>query len=170
MDAQAEGQPGRSGRQDGDPRDHQGHRKFRQLRQLSENAHQPHGRANAILLPYVIRYNAQKPNKFATWPKYEHFIADQRYAEIAEMLGLPCSTTEEGVQSLINAIIDLQNSMNVPRSIKSQNIDEKVFMDNLDAVADEAHADQCTPSNPRYPLISELKDILVEAYYGPEGK
>jgi len=137
---------------------------------LGSAYHIPHGRANAILLPYVIKYNAQKPNKFATWPKYEHFIADQRYAEIAEMLGLPCSTTEEGVQSLINAIIDLQNSMNVPRSIKSQNIDEKVFMDNLDAVADEAHADQCTPSNPRYPLISELKDILVEAYYGPEGK
>ena len=86
------------------------------------------------------------------------------------MLGLPCSTTEEGVQSLIKAIIDLQNSMNVPRSIKSQGIDEKTFMDNLDAVADEAHADQCTPSNPRYPLISELKDILVEAYHGPENK
>jgi len=136
---------------------------------LGSAYHIPHGRANAILLPYVIAYNAQKPNKFATWPKYEHFVADKRYAEIAEMLGLPCSTTEEGVQSLIKAIIDLQNSMNVPRSIKSQNIDEKTFMDNLDAVADEAHADQCTPSNPRYPLISELKDILVEAYYGPKG-
>jgi acetaldehyde dehydrogenase/alcohol dehydrogenase len=137
---------------------------------LGSAYHIPHGRANAILLPYVIAYNAKKPIKFATWPKYEHFIADKRYAEIAEMLGLPCSTTEEGVQSLIKAIIDLQNSMNVPRSIKSQGIDEKTFMDNLDAVADEAHADQCTPSNPRYPLISELKEILVDAYHGPENK
>lgn len=136
---------------------------------LGSAYHIPHGRANAILLPYVIAYNAQRPNKFATWPKYEHFIADKRYAEIAEMLGLPCSTTEEGVKSLIKAIIDLQNSMNVARSIKSQGVDEKVFMENLDAVADEAHADQCTPANPRYPLISELKEILVQAYYGPEA-
>ncbi len=60
--------------------------------------------------------------------------------------------------------------MNVPRSIQSQGIAEKVFMENLDEVADEAHADQCTPANPRYPLISELKEILVQAYYGPEGK
>ncbi|MDD6033926.1 MAG: bifunctional acetaldehyde-CoA/alcohol dehydrogenase [Oscillospiraceae bacterium] len=137
---------------------------------LGSAYHIPHGRANAILLPYVIAYNAQKPSKFATWPKYEHFIADKRYAEIAEMLGLPCSTTEEGVQSLIKAIKDLQASMNVARSIKSQGVDEKTFMDNLDAVADEAHADQCTPANPRYPLISELKAILVDAYYGPEGE
>ena len=137
---------------------------------LGSAYHIPHGRANAILLPYVIAYNAQKPSKFATWPKYEHYIADKRYAEIAEMLGLPCSTTEEGVQSLIKAIKDLQDSMNVARSIKSQGVDEKTFMDNLDAVADEAHADQCTPANPRYPLISELKAILVDAYYGPEGE
>ena len=137
---------------------------------LGSAYHIPHGRANAILLPYVIAYNAQRPTKFATWPKYEHFIADKRYAEIAEALGLPCSTTEEGVQSLIKAITDLQDSMNVPRSIQSQGIAEKVFMENLDEVADEAHADQCTPANPRYPLISELKEILVQAYYGPEGK
>ena len=137
---------------------------------LGSAYHIPHGRANAILLPYVIAYNAQRPTKFATWPKYEHFIADKRYAEIAEALGLPCSTTEEGVQSLIKAITDLQDSMNVPRSIQSQGIAEKVFMENLDEVADEAHADQCTPANPRYPLISELKEILLQAYYGPEGK
>ena len=74
------------------------------------------------------------------------------------------------MQSLIKAIVELQDSMNVPRSIKSQNVDEKVFLANLDEVADEAHADQCTPANPRYPLISELKEILLQAYYGPEGK
>ena len=70
---------------------------------LVQNLILPHGRANAILLPHVIRYNATKPNKFMTYPKYEHFIADERYAEIAKMLGLPARTTEEGVESLIQS-------------------------------------------------------------------
>lgn len=135
---------------------------------LGSAYHIPHGRANSILLPHVIEYNAQKPTKFATWPKYEKFVADKRYAEIAEMLGLPCSTTEEGVQSLIKAIKEMQVSMNMVTSIKECGIDEKVFMDSLDDLADEAHEDQCTPANPRYPLISELKDLYVKAYYGFE--
>ena len=135
---------------------------------LGSAYHIPHGRANAILLPYVIEYNAQKPKKFATWPKYQKFIADVRYAEIAEMLGLPCSTTEEGVQSLIKAIRDLEASVNEVRSVKECGIDEKVYMDSLDDLADEAHEDQCTPANPRYPLISELKELYIKAYYGEE--
>lgn len=135
---------------------------------LGSAFHIPHGRANAILLPYVIEYNAQKPKKFATWPKYEKFIADKRYAEIAEMLGLPCSTTEEGVQSLIKAIRDLEASVNEVRSVKDCGVDEKTYMDALDELADEAHADQCTPANPRYPLISELKELYIKAYYGKE--
>lgn len=135
---------------------------------LGSAFHIPHGRANAILLPYVIEYNAQKPKKFATWPKYEKFIADKRYAEIAEMLGLPCSTTEEGVQSLIKAIRDLEASVNEVRSVKDCGVDEKTYMDVLDELADEAHADQCTPANPRYPLISELKELYIKAYYGKE--
>ena len=135
---------------------------------LGSAYHIPHGRANAILLPYVIEYNAQKPKKFATWPKYQKFIADVRYAEIAEMLGLPCSTTEEGVQSLIKAVRDLEASVNEVRSVKECGIDEKVYMDSLDDLADEAHEDQCTPANPRYPLISELKELYIKAYYGEE--
>ncbi len=137
---------------------------------LGSAYHIPHGRANAILLPYVITYNAQKPTKFATWPKYEKFNADVRYAEIAEMLGLPCKTTEEGVQSLVKAIIDLEHSLNECMSIKDFGVDEKTFMDSLDELADEAHEDQCTPANPRYPLISELKDLYTQAYYGEMGK
>ena len=137
---------------------------------LGSAYHIPHGRANAILLPYVITYNAQKPTKFATWPKYEKFNADVRYAEIAEMLGLPCKTTEEGVQSLVKAIIDLEHSLNECMSIKDFGVDEKTFMDSLDDLADEAHEDQCTPANPRYPLISELKDLYTQAYYGEMGK
>ena len=84
------------------------------------------------------------------------------------MLGLPCRTTEEGVQSLIKAIVDLERSMNMVKSIKDCGVDEKDFMDNLDDLADEAHSDQCTPANPRYPLVSELKELYIKAYYGEE--
>lgn len=133
---------------------------------LGSAFHIPHGRANAILLPYVIEYNAQKPKKFATWPKYEKYIADIRYAEIAEVLGLPCATPEEGVKSLIKAICELEDSVNEVRSVKACGIDEKEYLDALDELADEAHADQCTPANPRYPLVSELKELYKKAYYG----
>ena len=133
---------------------------------LGSAFHIPHGRANAILLPHVIAYNAQKPKKFATWPKYEKYIADIRYAEIAEVLGLPCSTPEEGVQSLIKAICELEDSVNEVRTVKDCGVDEKSYLDTLDELADEAHADQCTPANPRYPLVSELKELYKKAYYG----
>lgn len=136
---------------------------------LGSAFHIPHGRANAILLPYVIEYNAQKPKKFATWPKYEKFVADKRYAEIAEMLGLPCSTTEEGVASLVKAIRELSRDIGEIKSVKDCGIDEATYMAALDDLADEAHEDQCTPANPRYPLISELKEIYVKAYYGEDN-
>ncbi|MFQ8599779.1 MAG: bifunctional acetaldehyde-CoA/alcohol dehydrogenase [Oscillospiraceae bacterium] len=100
--------------------------------------HVPHGRANAILLPYVIEYNAEKPTKFATWPKYEKFIADQRYAEIAKTLGLPAATTEQGVKSLVKAIRDLMKELNEPFGFKDCGIDEKVFMENLMELSDNA--------------------------------
>lgn len=130
--------------------------------------HVPHGRANAILLPYVIEYNAEKPTKFATWPKYEKFIADQRYAEIAKTLGLPAATTEQGVKSLVKAIRDLMKELNEPFSFKDCGIDEKVFMENLMELSDNAHEDQCTPANPRYPLVSEIAEVYKKAYYGTE--
>ncbi|MEG2597250.1 MAG: iron-containing alcohol dehydrogenase, partial [Oscillospiraceae bacterium] len=136
---------------------------------LGSAFHIPHGRANAIILPYVIEYNAQKPTKFATFPKYEKFTADVRYAEIAEMLGLPCSTTEEGVKSLVKAIRDLERSVNEVKSVQDCGIDETVYLNALDELADEAHEDQCTPANPRYPLISELKELYIKSYYGEEN-
>ena len=128
--------------------------------------HVPHGRANAILLPYVIKYNATKPTKFVSFPKYEYFIADERYADIARRLGLPASTTEEGVESLIKAIQDLMSKLNMTKSFKEEGIDENDYLQKIDLLADRAFEDQCTTANPRLPLVSELKDILLDAYYG----
>ena len=133
---------------------------------LGAEFHVPHGRANTILMPHVIRYNATKPTKFAAFPKYEHFVADQRYAEIARILGLPARTTEEGVESLVQAIITLAKSMNIPMSIESQGIDKKEFENKVDLLADRAFEDQCTTANPKLPLVSELAEIYHKAYKG----
>ncbi|WP_050615252.1 bifunctional acetaldehyde-CoA/alcohol dehydrogenase [Bacillus testis] len=128
--------------------------------------HIPHGRANAILLPHVIRYNATKPKKFTAFPKYEHFIADQRYAEIAKMLGLPCKTTQEGVESLVQAIISLAKEMNVTMSIAECGVSPEEFNSKVDYLADKAFEDQCTTANPKLPLVTELADIYKQAYKG----
>jgi len=126
----------------------------------------PHGRANAILLPYVMAYNAEKPTKFAAFPKYKEYIADKRYATLAQKLGLPAATTEEGVASLIGAVRDLIAKTDRPMSIKACGIDEQLFMDNLEQLSYKAFDDQCTTANPRYPLVSEIMDIYRKAYYG----
>ena len=133
---------------------------------LGGEYHIPHGRANTILLPYVIRYNATKPTKFAAFPKYEKFIADIRYAEIAKTLGLPASTTEEGVNSLINAIKDLNKRLNEPAAIKDCGVDEKAFMEGLEELSYKAFEDQCTTANPRYPLVTEIEELYKNAFYG----
>lgn len=133
---------------------------------LGGEYHIPHGRANALLLPWVIEYNAQKPTKFATWPKYTHFQADERFAEIARTIGLKADTTEEGVKNLIKAVRELNEYLNIPKSIKECGIDEKVFMENVYELSEKAHEDQCTPANPRYPLVTELEEIYKKTYYG----
>ncbi|MBC7764943.1 MAG: bifunctional acetaldehyde-CoA/alcohol dehydrogenase, partial [Hyphomonadaceae bacterium] len=133
---------------------------------LGGEFHIPHGRANAVLLPYVIAYNAQKPTKFVSFPKYETFIADIRYAEIAKALCLPASTTAEGVQSLIKAVKDLMASLNMPSTIAACNVDQKQFMDKLPALAEMAFGDQCTTANPRMPLIKELEALYLQAFNG----
>ncbi|MCM3478195.1 bifunctional acetaldehyde-CoA/alcohol dehydrogenase [Caldibacillus thermoamylovorans] len=126
----------------------------------------PHGRMNAILLPHVIRYNAQKPTKFATFPKYEHFIADERYAEIAKALGLPARTTEEGVESLVNEIIKLAKGINIPMSMKENGVKEEELEAQITELADKAFEDQCTNANPKLPLITEIEEIIRKAYKG----
>ena len=135
---------------------------------LGGEFHIAHGRANAILLPYVIKYNSQKPTKFVSFPKYEYFIADEKYANLARKLGLNASTTEEGVNSLIRAIQKLNAELNEPKSIQEAGIDEKEFLAKVDELADKAFSDQCTTANPRVPLVPEIKQILLDAYYGAE--
>ena len=135
---------------------------------LGGEFHIPHGRANAIILPYVIKYNSIMPTKFVSFPKYEYFIADKKYANLARKLGLKANTTEEGVNSLIKAIQELSANINEPKSLQEAGIDEKEFLAKLDDLADNAFADQCTSANPRVPLVPEIKQILLDAYYGKE--
>ncbi len=126
--------------------------------------HVPHGRANAVLLPHVIEYNAAEPSKFVSFPKYEKFMADQKYAEIAKYLGLPAKTTEEGVKSLVKAIRELMASMEVPSTFQECGVDEKEYMEKLHDIANKAFEDQCTTANPRLPLVTEIEQIMIKAY------
>lgn len=128
--------------------------------------HLPHGRINAILLPYVIRYNSSKPTKFVSFPKYEYFIADEKYYQLAKKLGLKADSKEEGINSLIEKIKEMNSHMNIPKSFKEAGIGEEEFLAKVDMLADRAFEDQCTTANPRLPLVSELKQILLDSYYG----
>ena len=128
--------------------------------------HLAHGRINAILLPYVIKYNSSKPSKFVSFPKYEYFIADKKYAQLAKKIGLKADTVEEGVESLIEAIKWLNDKLDIPKSFKEAGLDEKEFLDKIDMIADRAFEDQCTSANPRVPLVSEIKQIMLDSYYG----
>ncbi|MCW9698674.1 MULTISPECIES: bifunctional acetaldehyde-CoA/alcohol dehydrogenase [unclassified Avibacterium] len=128
--------------------------------------HTPHGRTNAILMPHVIRYNGTRPQKVATWPKYNHYKADVKYQEIARMLGLPCATPEEGVKSFAQACYDLAASVGIQMSFKEQGIDEQTWLDARRDVALLAFEDQCSPANPRLPLVEDMEVILTNAYYG----
>jgi len=128
--------------------------------------HLPHGKINAILLPYVIKYNATKPTKFVSFPKYEYYIADEKYANLARRMGWPAYTNEEGVESLINEVKKLNADLGIPASFKEIGIDEEEFLSKVDILADIAFEDQCTSANPRLPLVEELKQILLDSYYG----
>ena len=132
--------------------------------------HLPHGRINAILLPYVIRYNSSRPTKFVSFPKYEYFIADEKYARLAKKVGLKADTTEEGIKSLITKIQEMNEKLNIPKSFKDAGVDETEFLAKIDLLADRAFEDQCTTANPRVPLVSEMKQILIDSYYGNEVK
>ena len=132
--------------------------------------HLPHGRINAILLPYVIKYNSTMPSKFVSFPKYEYFIADEKYYKLAKKIGLKADTKEGGIKSLIEAIQELNRKLNIPKSFKEAGIEEKEFMDKLDLLSDRAFEDQCTTANPRVPLVEEMKEILIDSYYGNEIK
>jgi len=128
--------------------------------------HLPHGRINAILLPYVIRYNATLPSKFVSFPKYEHYIADEKYALLAEKIGLKGKNKEELIDKLIEEVKKLNEDLNMPKSFKEAGIDEKEFLEKVDILAERSFEDQCTTANPRVPLVEEIKQILLDSYYG----
>ena len=133
---------------------------------LGAEYHISHGRCNAILLPYVIRYNATLPTKFVSFPKYEYYIADKKYANFAKKIGLQFDSTEEGVDALINLVYTLLDKLEIPKSFREYGLDEEEYMNKLDDLANKAFGDQCTTSNPRLPLVNELKKIMIDAYYG----
>lgn len=133
---------------------------------LGGEFHIAHGRCNAILLPYVIRYNASKPTKFVSFPKYEYYIADEKYANFAKKIGLEVKDTEDGVEKLIDMVNKMNEKLGIPKSFKEYGIDEETYMNKLDTLANHAFEDQCTTANPRLPLVTELKKILIDAYYG----
>ncbi|MED1664753.1 bifunctional acetaldehyde-CoA/alcohol dehydrogenase [Brevibacillus laterosporus] len=133
---------------------------------LGAEFHIAHGRSNAILMPHVIRFNATVPNKFASFPRYEKFIAHERYAEIARLLGLPAKTTEEGVESLIQAVVTLGKSLDIPMSIEANGVSKEAFEKEVDRLAVLAFEDQCTTANPKMPLVTELAEIYRNAFKG----
>ena len=129
--------------------------------------HLPHGRINAILLPYVIKYNGvDDPTKFVSFPKYEYYVAKHKYAEISRRMNFPAFTDDEGLESLVREVDKLRADVGIPKSFKEAGIDEKEWLAKVDILADRAFEDQCTSANPRVPLVSEIKQILLDSYYG----
>ncbi len=129
--------------------------------------HLPHGVANALLINEVIKFNAvEAPTKMGTFSQYDHPHAVARYAEIADYLGLKGRTNEEKVASLTKAIDELKAAIGIKDSIKAYGIDEADFMNRLDDMVEQAFDDQCTGANPRYPLMSEMKEMYIAVYHG----
>ena len=128
--------------------------------------HVPHGRANAILLPHVIRYNGEVPQKLSIWPKYDYYKANLKYQKVAMALGLPASTPEEGVESLAVAVSNLGKEVGIDMNFASCGISEEEWMARLNEVALIAFEDQCSPANPRLPLVKDMEEILKKAYKG----
>ncbi len=131
--------------------------------------HIPHGIANALMIDYVLKFNSSEvPTKMGTFPQYDHPHTLRRYAEVAEALGLGGANDEESLNNLIKAINELKEKIGIKKTIKDYGIDEKDFLDRLDEMSEQAFDDQCTGANPRYPLISEIKEMYLKAYYGKE--
>ncbi|GHG08244.1 bifunctional acetaldehyde-CoA/alcohol dehydrogenase [Streptomyces hydrogenans] len=133
---------------------------------LGNTFHVAHGRANALLLPHVIRHNGTVTHKAVPWPKAEVYRAPERYQEIARTLGLPAATPEEGVESYARAVEELRERCGIPAGFRAEGVDEAAFMEALPQQAMNAYADQCAPANPRMPMIDEMKELMTRAYYG----
>ena len=129
--------------------------------------HLPHGVANALMIDEVLRFNASEtPVKMGTFPQYGHPHTLARYAEVADYLGIAGKNDSEKLENLIAEIDKLKVKVGIKPCIKDYGIDEKVFLDSLDAMVEQAFDDQCTGANPRYPLMSEIKQMYLNAYYG----
>lgn len=134
---------------------------------LGSYHHIPHGVANALLIEYIIRYNsADAPRKMGTFSQYEYPHAKERYVEVAKFVGAKGKNDDEILENFIKMIADLKEFCGIKKCIKDYDVDEKYFMDTLDEMVENAFNDQCTGANPRYPLLSEIKNIYIAAYYG----
>ena len=129
--------------------------------------HLPHGVANALMIDHVLRFNAaETPRKMGTFSQYDHPHTLARYAEVADYLGIKGKTNEDKLDNLIKAIDELKEKVGIKKTIKEYGVDEKYFLDTLDEMVEQAFDDQCTGANPRYPLMSEIKEMYLKAYYG----
>ena len=129
--------------------------------------HLPHGITVSLVLDEVMRFNsAEIPHKMGTFPQYDHPHTLRRYAEIAEALNIGGANDYEKMENLITKIDELKERIGIKKTIKDYGIEEQDFLATLDEMSEKAFDDQCTGANPRYPLISELKDIYLKTYYG----
>ncbi|MFC9329249.1 bifunctional acetaldehyde-CoA/alcohol dehydrogenase [Kitasatospora sp. NPDC057015] len=133
---------------------------------LGGTFHIAHGRTNALLLPHVIRYNGAAPAKVTGWPKYQSYVAPERYQDVARTLGLPADSPEQGVESLACAVEGLRDRVGIPRSFKEAGVDEAAFLAALPQQVMNAYEDQCAPANPRMPMLDDMRQLMRQAYYG----
>ena len=132
--------------------------------------HTIHGETNATLLPYVIKYNGTRPGKVSLWPKYEHYQADERFQDIARMLGLKADTPEQAVDSYAQAVFELGKRVGTPMCFRDHGVDYEAFKAALHTLAMDAYEDQCTPANPRLALIKDMEGIMEAAWFGFDEK
>jgi len=130
--------------------------------------HTVHGRTCGTLLPYVIRYNGTKPEKPGLWPKYQYYNADERYCQLAHAIGLKFNTVQEGVEKFAKAVHDLGIEVGMAMNFKSQNVDKKEWEESLEKLAYLSYEDQCSPANPRVPMIKDMIELMRAAYEGTE--
>ncbi len=128
--------------------------------------HTVHGYTCSVVLPYVIRYNGQVPTKLSVWPKYNEYCADKKYQDIAKLLGLKADTAAEGVESLAAAVEALAKEIGLENNFESMGITQEDWNSKIDEIAVLAYEDQCSPANPRVPLVADMKEILIKAFKG----
>ncbi|MEU8375464.1 bifunctional acetaldehyde-CoA/alcohol dehydrogenase [Micromonospora sp. NPDC048894] len=133
---------------------------------LGATFHIAHGRTNAVLLPHVIRYNGTVPAKLSGWPRYESYRAPERFADIANLLGLPAGTPAQGVASLAEAVERLRDAVGIEPSFAAIGVDRAAFEAALPQQALNAYEDQCAPANPRMPMLDDMQQLMRDAYQG----